>query len=76
MDVTFPYKEAITNACGLIGPTTTHMASQSLLIAQRKKPNCQRRKVNQLHIMVKQVFEAGHFDTTFNPIVEEAAEVK
>ena len=76
MDVTFPYKEAITNACSLIGPTTTRVASQFSLIAQRKKPNCQSRKANQLHFMVKQVFEAVHFDTLFNPIVEEAAEVK
>ena len=76
MDVAFPYKEALTNACGLIGPTTSHVASQSPIIAQRKKPNCQSRKVNQLHFMVKQVFETVHFDTPFNPIVEEAAEWK
>ena len=76
MDVAFPYKEAITNAYGLIRPTTTHVASQSP-IAKRKKPNCQSRKVNQLHFMVKQVFEAVHFDTPpFNPIVEDAAEWK
>ena len=30
MDVAFPYKEAITNAYGLIDHTTTHVASQSL----------------------------------------------
>ena len=29
MGVAFPYKEAITNAYGLIGHTTTHVASQS-----------------------------------------------
>ena len=33
MDVAFPYKEALTKACGLIRPTTTHVASQSPLIA-------------------------------------------
>ena len=29
MDVAFPYKEAITNAYGLIGHTTTNVATQS-----------------------------------------------
>ena len=28
MDVAFPYKEAITNAYGLIGHIRTHLASQ------------------------------------------------
>ena len=28
-DAAFPYKEAITNVYGLIGYTTTHVASQS-----------------------------------------------
>ena len=36
MDVAFPYKEELTNACGLIRPTTSHVASQSPIIAQRK----------------------------------------
>ena len=29
MDAAVPYKEAITNAYGLIGHTTSHVASQS-----------------------------------------------
>ena len=29
MDAAFPHKEAITNAYGLIGHTTLHVASQS-----------------------------------------------
>ena len=44
------------------------------LMAQWKKP-----KVNQLGnyaFMVKRMFEAVHFDTHFNPIMEEAAEWK
>ena len=68
MDVIFPYKEAIKNAYGLIGHTTTHVAS--LCLREEKL------KVSQLYFMVKQVFEAVYFDTPFNPVVEEAAERK
>ena len=71
MDVAFLYKEALTNAYGLIGHTTTRVISQSPLMSQRKKP-----KVNQLYFMVKQVFQVFHFNTPFNPTVEEAAEWK
>ena len=37
MDIPFPYKEAITNAYGLIEHTETHMASQSLLYILEEK---------------------------------------
>ena len=37
MDVAFPYKEAITNAYGLIDHTKTHVASQSLLYILEEK---------------------------------------
>ena len=33
MDVAFPYKEVITNAYGLIGHITTHLASQPSLMS-------------------------------------------
>ena len=37
MDVVFPYKEAITNAYGLIGHTTTHVVSQSFPMSKGEK---------------------------------------
>ena len=37
MDVAFPYKEAITNAYGLIGHITTHVASQPSPISKGGK---------------------------------------
>ena len=70
MDVAFPYKEAITNAYG----QPAHVASQSLLYTLEEK--AKQPKVNHPNFMVKQVFEAVHFDTPFNQIVEEAAEWK
>ena len=72
MDVSFPYKEAITNAYGSINHTTTNVANQSPLTVLEEKTK--QRSVNQLYFMVKEVFEAVHFDTRFNPIVGEAAE--
>ena len=38
MDIAFPYKEAITNAYGLIDLTTTRVASRSLLYPRGKGP--------------------------------------
>ena len=75
MDVAFPYKEAITNAYGQPAhlATKAHVASQSLLYTLEEKSKA---KVNHPYFMVKQVFEAVHFDTPFNQIVEEAAEWK
>ena len=64
MDITFPYKEAITNAYGLVDL----ILEQKI---QRKKP-----KANHPYLMVKQVFQAVHFDKPFNQIVEETAEWK
>ena len=71
MDVAFPYKEAITNAYGQPThvATTAHLASQSLLYTLEEKAKGQ----SSIH---RQVFEAIHFDTPFNQIVEEAAEWK
>ena len=76
MDVAFPYKEAITNAYGQPPrvATTAHVASQSLLYTLKEK--AKQPKVNHSYFMVKQVFEAAHFDTPFNQIIEEAAEWK
>ena len=71
MDVAFPYKEAITNAYGLIDHTKTHVTRQSFLYIPEEKA-----KGQSSILMVKQVFEAVHFDTPFNQIVEEAAEWK
>ena len=71
MDVAFPYKEAITNAYGLIDHTKTHVASQPLLYIPEEKA-----KGQSSILTVKQVFEAVHFDTPFNQIVEKAAEWK
>ena len=74
--IAFPYKEAITNAYGLIDLTTARVNSRSLPSAhileekvQRKKP-----KTNNPYLMVKQVLQAVHFDKPFNQIAEEAAE--
>ena len=75
MDVAFPYKEAITKTYGLIDHTTTHVASRSLLYPRVKDPE-EKPKVNHPYLMVKQVFQAVHFDKPFNQIVEEAAEWK
>ena len=36
MDIAFPYKEAITNAYGLIDLTTTRVASRSLLCPRKR----------------------------------------
>ena len=66
MDVAFPYKEAITSAYGQPAhvATTAHVASQCLLYTLEEK--AKQPKVNNPYFMVKQVFEAVHFDTPFN----------
>ena len=38
MDIAFPYKEAITNAYGLIDLTTTRVANRSILYPRGKGP--------------------------------------
>ena len=74
MDVAFPQKVAITNDYGLIYHTTTHVASKvsSYVIQEKLKGQ----STVLLYFMVKQVSQAVQFNTSFSPIVEEAAEWK
>ena len=75
MDIAFPYKEAITNAYGLVDLTTTGWPAGPSYILEEK---CQRKKpkANHPYLMTKQVFQAVHFGKPFHQIVEEAAEWK
>ena len=74
MDVAFPQKVAITNDYGLIYHTTTYVASKvsSYVIQEKLKGQ----STVLLYFMVKQVSQAVQFNTSFSPIVEEAAEWK
>ena len=74
MDFAFPQKLAITNAYGLIYHTTTHVASKVSFYVLQEKAKGQSTVL--LHFMVKQVSQAVQFNTSFNPIVEEAGEWK
>ena len=70
----FPQKVAITNAYGLIYHTKTHVASRVSSYVIQEKGKGQSTVL--LYFMVKQVSEAVQFNTSFSPIVEEAAEWK
>ena len=73
-NVSFPQKVAITNSYGLIYHTTTHVASKVSFYVLQEKAKGQ--SIVLLYFMVKQVSQAVQFNTSFNPIVEKAAEFK
>ena len=74
MNFAFPQKLAITNTYVLIYHTPTHVASKVSFYVLQEKAKGQSTVL--LHFMVKQVSQAVQFNTSFNPIVEEAGEWK
>ena len=73
-DVSFPQKVAITNSYGLIYNIATHVASKVSFYVLQEKAKGQSTVLP--YYMVKQVSQVVQFNTSFNPIVEEAAELK